>query len=149
MASLRDLVRNILPEQETVLRVESVEEGDSKAGKPKLTFQATVVQGPEKGKGIIWSRSLQPNSLWKLAGELLKAGFDTEVGDEPTKFPAVLSEIAAGMEKQTYNAQISVVTNAQTGDKFNDVEILSPFDRIATERPAVAAGPRRVSASEI
>ena len=157
MASLQDIVRNILPDNDYTVKVESVEVGESKnSGQAKLAFQATVTSGDQRGKTLWWSRSLQPQALWRLAGDLIQAGFDAEVGDDPSKFAAALAEIAEQMVVQTYNVKVTT-SDGRNGSRFNDVEIRSPFSRVGDVGQSVGAvvnnktttGPKRVTSADI
>ena len=116
---LGDLVRNTLPSGTYSIRIDKVEAGTSDAGKPKITFSAVVTRGTDRGKTLIWSRSLQENSVWSLATDLLRAGIASE--DDTPEGDAGFLSLANRMRGGVYTVKVKEVT----GEKgtFNDVRI--------------------------
>jgi len=145
--TLKDLVRKIVPEGDYLIKITSVEEGTSKAGNAKVAFNGTILTGPEKGKTLVWSRSLMDNALWKLAGDLINLGVTIALAEDPSGDAGTLSAAATSLEGAVVNSRVTVVPGKD--GNFNDVELLSAQAKEFVGAPTFKAGPKPVSANDL
>lgn len=91
-------------------RVSNIEERTSKAGKPYLNWEFTLIGGDVDGRKTWYMTSLAPNALWKLKDMLVKAfGRDKEEVSgnfelDPTDY--IGEEVALIIGEEEYNGEM-------------------------------------------
>jgi len=105
--------------------IEKIEQGNSRAGKPKLEWTFNLTD--ENNRKMWKNYSLQPNALWGLKADLTTLGF--EIPDGPFELPIedligmpVLLEIS---KKDHWNGETDSEGNVK---QQNDVEKVLPDD---------------------
>lgn len=98
-------------------RVTDVENGTSKAGKPKYVFKILGIEGPTEGIEYEQHLSLAENAQWKLI-EVLDA-----IGVKPREDGSYNVKEAIGKPVTIYLKQ---TTNPESGKKFMQVDSLLP-----------------------
>ncbi len=100
--SVKKAVQNVPDEGDYVLRIESVEPKIAKGNnRPYLMFKAVIVSQDEMdGKNANYMRSITPDSLWKLAGDVANANIvdmeTAELPEEPDDLAKELDDLMAG-----------------------------------------------------
>jgi len=126
MAKLKDIVGGSrLPDGEYLVTIVSVTDDVSQTGHAKLTFKAAT----QDGSTVIWSRSLQPQALWKLGRDLLAAGVvdeDTEISDDPDQRAVELADLAHQLQHEQVRISVTITTNKVTGQSGSEVSIIGP-----------------------
>lgn len=128
----RDLIRGILPEQEAIVRVESVEERESLSGIPRLVFTGTVLAGKSAGETVRWSRSLSSKALWKITSDLIASGINFMLTDNPEEDPDVLKSVSRKLIGLPLRVRITVFKRIN-GGRYNDVDVLGPSSGLAMD----------------